>query len=68
MEKGDGRIIPKPNKKPTLNEYKRIVDILYKELERKDKIIEDLKEQNDVLFRTNIRTNEKILDLKKLVK
>ncbi|MEM3374591.1 MAG: hypothetical protein QXE31_05215 [Candidatus Woesearchaeota archaeon] len=36
----------------------KIIETLYKELERKDKIIEKLKEENYVLMRTALKREE----------
>jgi len=39
-----------------------IIDILYKEIERKDKIIEKLREENNILLKTALRNAEKHLN------
>ncbi len=45
-------------KKP-VSDYKRNIKHLHEELLRKDKKIEELKEQNAILMRTMMRENEK---------
>jgi hypothetical protein len=44
-------------------EVKRLQDAYAEELKRKDKIIEELKEQNAVLFKSALKTSTRVDDL-----
>jgi hypothetical protein len=60
-------------KKPSLKgknveDYKRIIDTLYKELGRRDKKIDELKEENVVLMKTALRAQDKVKELEDILK
>lgn len=45
--------------KKSVKDYKKIVDTLYKELERRDKLIDELNERNNLLMKTALKAQEK---------
>jgi hypothetical protein len=60
-----------PNKKPslkgkTIEDYKRIIDILYKELKRKDEFIDELKKEKEILMKTAFRAEKKVQEIQEL--
>lgn len=50
----------------TKEEHDKIVDSLYSEIKRKDKIIKDLKEENMIIMRTAIRGSQELLRWKEI--
>ncbi len=57
-----------PTQKPSLksmnlDDYKRIVEILYEEIARKDKQIDSLKEENEIIMKTAVKAQEKNMKL-----
>ena len=45
-----------------MNESEQI-ETLYKEIERKDKLIEKLKEENSILMKTALKSEERVKEL-----
>lgn len=46
-------------------EIKRLEETFAEELKRKDKIIDDLREENTLMFKASMKSSEKIEDLTK---
>jgi hypothetical protein len=46
----------------------KVIETLYAELERKDKLIEKLKEENQVLIKTALKAENRLKDLEKSFK
>jgi hypothetical protein len=46
----------------------KVIETLYSELERKDKLIEKLKEENQVLIKTALKAENRLKDLEKSFK
>lgn len=44
----------------TVEDYKRIIEVLYAEIERKDRKIDELQHTNDVLMKTAIKAEDKV--------
>ena len=59
--------MPKKKKSKTDNKEK-IIETLYAELERKEKIIEKLKEENLVLMKTALKATEKQKQAEEMIK
>ncbi|MBN1502788.1 hypothetical protein JW930_04535 [Candidatus Woesearchaeota archaeon] len=64
MEKGKKHSPSKIGRKSP----KIIIETLYKELERKDKRIDELEERNAVLIRTALKAEERVIEWQDLVK
>ncbi|MBN2422936.1 hypothetical protein JXB41_06945 [Candidatus Woesearchaeota archaeon] len=61
-----------PAEKPSLkgksvNDYKRIIDVLYKELQRRDSQIDELKQENEILMKTAFKAQEKAAEVERLM-
>ncbi|MBD3203538.1 hypothetical protein GF327_04540 [Candidatus Woesearchaeota archaeon] len=62
-----------PKKKPRLKgksvkEYRHIIDVLYTELKRKDKLIDELKNENRILMNTAFRAQKKVKETEEMLK
>ncbi|MBU0756997.1 MAG: hypothetical protein KKF44_02950 [Nanoarchaeota archaeon] len=62
-----------PDKKPSLKgrnveDYRRIINVLYEQIERKDIQIDKLKEYNAVLIRTAFKAEENLKEFKERIK
>ena len=53
-------------KKKTGKDYRKIIDTLYKELKRRDDIIDQLKEEKEILFNASLRSSERLSDFKRI--
>ncbi|MBT3464184.1 hypothetical protein HOD20_01070 [archaeon] len=55
-----------PSKKKFDKNYKKIIDTLYKELKRRDDIIDQLRMEKEILFKASIKSNERLSDIQKI--
>lgn len=62
-----------PSEKPSLKgknlaDYKREVAVLYNELERRDRMIDELREKNEVLMKTALRAEAKVTEMERALR
>lgn len=46
---------------------KKEIELLYKEIKKRDKVIDDLKEKNIILLRTSLKKGEELKDMEELL-